>query len=329
MGSEAMAESKVLVLIPSYNHGPFIQERVESILGQDHKAFTVLAIDDGSTDNTASYLRSLSVENVIVRIRERNSGSPFSAWREAAKAADGYDYVWIAESDDVAQPTFLSRAVAALDASPGSAFYYCNSWHIDEDGEKIGHTINYLGEHFKGQDWLSPAEIDGCDFNNRYQVFGNAVPNMSSMVMRRSSFQSAIDDQLDRYRLAADWFFVGRLANSGNVLFDPWTGNGFRHHARTARAETRLERLTFEYFRAIQIVGQLKGVEQAAFEEAMKRCTVMFIHQRGSPITFLKQALRNDPAGAVRVLLHLASRALRHPRLVSGAISYISRRSAR
>jgi glycosyltransferase involved in cell wall biosynthesis len=324
-----MAGSRVLVLIPSYNHGSFIEERVQSVLNQEHKAFDVLLIDDGSTDNTASYLRSLSADNLTVRIRDRNSGSPFSAWRDAAKIADPYDYVWIAESDDVAQSAFLARAVAALDASPGSAFYYCNSWHIDEDGEKIGHTINYLGHHFKGHNWLSAAEIEGREFNNRYQIFGNAVPNMSSMVMRRESFQAAVDDQLDRYRLAADWFFVGRLADTGNVLFDPWSGNGFRHHGRTARAETRLERLTFEYFRAVQLVSKLKGVERSQFEEAMKRCTVMFIHERGSAVKFLRQGFRSDPAGMIQVLLHLVGRALRHPRLLGGAMSYISRRSAR
>ncbi|PVM89167.1 glycosyltransferase family 2 protein [Caulobacter endophyticus] len=323
-----MATSKVLVLVPSYNHGPFIKARIESILTQDYEGLDLLVIDDGSTDNTAAYLRGLSGDNVTVRIRERNSGSPFSAWRDAAAIAGKYDYVWIAESDDLAMPGFLSRAVAAMDANPDAAFYYCNSWHIDEEDEKIGHTINYLSLQFKGQDWSKAAVIDGADFNSRHQIFGNAVPNMSSVLMRRDSFQAAVDDKLDRYRLAADWFFVGRLANSGKVLFDPWTGNGFRHHSRTARAETRLERQAFEYFRAIQIVGGLRGVDREAFDESMKRCTVMFLHQRGSPVKFVSQALKIDMSGTFKVFAHLLGRALRHPKLLGGAMNYVVRRSS-
>ena len=47
------------VSLPVYNAMPYLPAAVESILGQSYRDFEFLIIDDGSSDGSADYLRSL------------------------------------------------------------------------------------------------------------------------------------------------------------------------------------------------------------------------------------------------------------------------------
>jgi glycosyltransferase involved in cell wall biosynthesis len=42
----------VSVLVPSYNHGAYIRERIESIVAQTYQDFELFVIDDRSNDDS-------------------------------------------------------------------------------------------------------------------------------------------------------------------------------------------------------------------------------------------------------------------------------------
>ena len=42
----------VSVIIPNYNHAPFLKERIDSVLNQTYQNFEVILLDDCSTDNS-------------------------------------------------------------------------------------------------------------------------------------------------------------------------------------------------------------------------------------------------------------------------------------
>ena len=47
-----MSEPLVTVLVPSYNHESFIEERIKSILKQTYRSFELIVIDDNSPDKS-------------------------------------------------------------------------------------------------------------------------------------------------------------------------------------------------------------------------------------------------------------------------------------
>jgi len=51
-----MAMPKVSIIVPSYNHGRFLRQRLDSILQQTCQDFEVFVLDDASTDNTREVL---------------------------------------------------------------------------------------------------------------------------------------------------------------------------------------------------------------------------------------------------------------------------------
>jgi len=61
----------VTVLMPVYNAERYLASALESVLGQTFTEFQLLAIDDGSTDQTLSILRRYARHDVRLRIVSR------------------------------------------------------------------------------------------------------------------------------------------------------------------------------------------------------------------------------------------------------------------
>lgn len=66
---------KVSVLLPVYNCEAYIEEAVQSILAQTFKDFEIIAINDGSTDNSLNILRRLQKIDARIKVYTKgNSG---------------------------------------------------------------------------------------------------------------------------------------------------------------------------------------------------------------------------------------------------------------
>src|SRR5262245_4369124 len=54
------SQPAISIVLPVHNGIPYVRQAVESLLGQTFRDFELLAVDDGSTDETPQYLRSLA-----------------------------------------------------------------------------------------------------------------------------------------------------------------------------------------------------------------------------------------------------------------------------
>ena len=73
---------KVSVIVPNYNHAPYLKRRIDSILNQTYQDFELILLDDCSTDNSAEVLNEYASNPKVshVVINEINSGSTFKQW---------------------------------------------------------------------------------------------------------------------------------------------------------------------------------------------------------------------------------------------------------
>src|SRR5512136_264482 len=105
---------RVSVIVPNFNHAPYLTWRIDTILGQTFPDLELLILDDGSTDRSRRIIEKYRGRpRVSIQVNPVNSGSVFRQWEKGLSLAAG-DYVWIAESDDWAAPTFLERLVPVL-----------------------------------------------------------------------------------------------------------------------------------------------------------------------------------------------------------------------
>ncbi len=219
---------KVSVIVPSYNHAPFLPQRLESILSQTLQDFEMILLDDCSTDGSQDIIRHYKSKYPRIRasINERNSGSPFKQWDCGVIQAEG-EYVWIAESDDVAAPDFLEKMVPLLENNPHVGLAYCDALIIDDKGQFTGSISNDYSSADKRRtsDYLN----SGRDEIEKYLCVSNTINNASSVLFRKTAYINAGLADADM-RYCGDWFLYLRMLLATDIGYVAKPLNFLRIH---------------------------------------------------------------------------------------------------
>lgn len=208
---------KVSIIIPNYNHAQYLRQRIDSVFGQTYQDFELILLDDCSTDQSCSILNEYSSDpRVRIVLNNVNSGSTFKQWNKGVRQARG-EYVWIAESDDYAEPQLLERLVSRLDAGPTLVLCNCRSWRVSPDGETLGFLDSYLA-HLDKQRWTTDFCADGREECRTYLVRCCTILNASSVVFRRDVFErvGGADETL---RQCGDWKLWAAMALEGKIAY--------------------------------------------------------------------------------------------------------------
>ncbi|RZK39612.1 MAG: glycosyltransferase family 2 protein, partial [Hymenobacter sp.] len=197
---------KTSIIIPSYNHARYLPARIESVLQQTVQDVEILLLDDCSSDNSRDILTAYAARDPRIQLvfNEQNSGSTFKQWNKGIALAKS-EYIWIAESDDVADLTFLEKLTAALDAYPNAGLAYCDSWRIDEQSHPHGTWEPVLAE-LDADLWQHNFVLSGTELVRRFMAYTNIIPNASAVLMRRSALEK-IGPAPETMRVAGDWVF--------------------------------------------------------------------------------------------------------------------------
>ena len=115
------------IIIPCYNAGAWIRNTIESILNQTYADFEIIAVDDGSQDDTLVQLLSISDPRLIVHHKE--NGGVSSARNMGLKKAKG-KWVTFIDADDTVEPCMLEELLGVITSSPESSLFI---WGISKD----------------------------------------------------------------------------------------------------------------------------------------------------------------------------------------------------
>lgn len=92
---------EVSVVIPSYNHGPFVGEAIESVLGQTMEDLELVIVDDASQDNTADVIRQYARRDKRIRAFYHQENAGIVPTITEALAHTRGNYISILASDDM------------------------------------------------------------------------------------------------------------------------------------------------------------------------------------------------------------------------------------
>jgi glycosyltransferase involved in cell wall biosynthesis len=213
----------VSVIIPNYNHEKFLRRRIESVLNQTYPNFEVIILDDCSVDESTTIINLYKSHPKIshIVINEENSGSPFKQWAKGIELAKG-ELIWIAESDDYSEPTFLIELTAVFRNHSNLVLAYCGSNLVNSQNEIIGKIEReVVTKEFSY--YLNSGTME-C---SNYLLFSPIIPNASGVLFKKEQYYK-IDKSYQKYIIAGDWQFWADICLGGQIAYLPNNLNYFR-----------------------------------------------------------------------------------------------------
>lgn len=127
MSTEANKTENVTfsVICPTYNHAPYIEQCIESVLNQTYRNWEMLILDDGSTDGTSEKVTPYLKDERINFYSQNNKGAEFLAenYNFLLSKARG-KYITILEGDDYAESELLASHYQSLKQHPNAVLSF-------------------------------------------------------------------------------------------------------------------------------------------------------------------------------------------------------------
>ena len=207
----------VAVLLASYNGADWIGAQIASILASEGVAAHIFLSDDGSTDGTVAIAESAAGDRLTLLPFQRAGSAGLNFFRLVKEAEwDGFDYIALADQDDIWEPTKLARAVAAIQEQNLSA-YSSDIMAFWPDGRR-----EYIRKSQPQQRWD--------------HLFESAGPGNTFVFLARDASYlreklHAADPEKLRVADRHDWLFYAYFREGGKRwLIDAVSGLDYRQH---------------------------------------------------------------------------------------------------
>jgi GT2 family glycosyltransferase len=215
--------------LPSHNGEAYVGQALESLLAQDHEAIEIVVSDNASTDATPDIVREIAARDP--RVRVHRTDDLLTAPQNFNRAFDlsrGDYFMWAAD-DDLWDPSYVRRCLAALEAEPSAVMASAGLRFIDPAGA----ILDAVYRSYDNPDLSSPSVVERVrgllGRAGWYQVYGLA---RREALLRTNRFQ-------DVY--GPDVVLSLELAMLGPILLVPETLFYYRRYPDRTAAR-RLER---------------------------------------------------------------------------------------
>lgn len=200
----------ISVALCTFNGARYLREQLDSVVAQTHIAIEVVAVDDGSRDETRTILQDYSVRDPRIRWHgnDRNRG-PTASFERAMSMGSG-EFIAPCDQDDIWHPDKLARLLAAIGKRD---LAYCDSEYVDASGRTLQRRVSDDTSMLSG---TAPVAF----------LFANSVSGHAAM-LRRELFERARPFPDDVYH---DWWLALCAAGGNGVGYLDQALVRFRRH---------------------------------------------------------------------------------------------------
>lgn len=150
---------KVSIILPVYNVGPYLDEALSSLENQTLKDIEIIAVNDGSTDNSEEILKRHQIaDNRIRYFSQKNQGQAV-ARNLALEYATG-EYIYMMDSDDVIESDTLESCYNYIKRIKADFIFFDGKTMLEEGANNI--SWNYERTFLTEED----KQYDGKDLLN-------------------------------------------------------------------------------------------------------------------------------------------------------------------
>ena len=203
----------VSVVMPVFNAGRYLRAALDSVLAQTFGDFELVAVDDGSTDDSPAILREYQARDDRIRIVSRANTGIVGALNDGVGASRG-QLIARMDADDIAMPERFERQVAFLRDNPDYVLVGSQVLLIDPDGAPLCPKRDTEYTHEK---------IDWAHLHHRWPLVHPSV------IIRRSALE-AVGGYRAKYQWLEDLDLFLRLAEVGKLASLPAVLLQYRLH---------------------------------------------------------------------------------------------------
>lgn len=119
-----MTTPRISVVMPCYNAAGHLRDAIDSLAQQTLPDWELVAIDDGSRDDTLPALSAAAARDPRIRVRRTDNGGPARARNLGALQMARAPLIAFLDADDLCAPARLETLVSRFAAAPGTAAFY-------------------------------------------------------------------------------------------------------------------------------------------------------------------------------------------------------------
>lgn len=128
---------KITIFTSSYNHSKFLNQSIESVLGQTYGNFEYLLFDDGSNDSTYEIMKQYEYDNRVKVFKLEKQANVGVVINKSIELSNGDYWSWC-PADDYWHPTLIEKKIKYIKRYPDSVLY--NNFYVIDGTSKInGH----------------------------------------------------------------------------------------------------------------------------------------------------------------------------------------------
>lgn len=282
------------VIIPTYNREMLLREALGSVFAQTCTDYEVIVVDDGSTDGTTEYARSLGDR---IRLLQQPNRGPGAARNRGAAAAQG-TYLAFLDSDDLWFPWTLATFADMLSqCSEGQPLFLA--------GKAVEIALN--------QSEIAAAVAAPALRYSRFSDYLAAQPEppwvpTDGVAIQRDAFLHAggFSEQRANAEDSDLWLRLGTLAGFVEIVAPPLVV--YRRHRNS---ETALQANTLRGITAL-IEREHHGEYPGGSARHLERTQVILAHVRPMVVACLKAGHWNTAWALYRMTFRWALRARRY-----------------
>ena len=189
----------VSVVLPVHRRPDVVGAAVASVRAQQHTAWELIVVDDGSGDDTADAVRRAAGDDQRIRLVERPNGGAGAA-RNTGLAAVRGDYVAFLDADNTWRPEHLAAALAVL---------------LEDDGTAVHTALRMVGAN-NADDATAPVETYRGEDGTLEDLYAGNFLDLNALVVRRdvAAAVGPFDETLRRW---IDWEWLLRIGERFGV----------------------------------------------------------------------------------------------------------------
>ena len=275
---------KISVLMSVYNGADYLQEAIDSILGQTYQDFEFVIINDCSTDKTWEILqRNAAQDSRIILVDNNENLGLIRSLNKGLDISRG-DFIARQDADDISVRDRFEKEIAVIDNQPDCVLVSGNIQVIEGNDKTIVEIIR--------RDCL-PFLI------NWYLLFSNRLAGHSQVMYRRDVVVSLGGYSKDHLYME-DYELWCRLARTGKrLVILPDILLTYRRHGQSVSAQKREQQETNDYLQAQDNLQRL-------LNEKISIDTVKAIvgFWKGKRLRFMAQTHHKFPSGDDAKLVH-------------------------